>query len=91
MVRAKHYIIRGRVQGVGYRFFALRSAEHRGIRGYVRNLPDGAVEAHAQGDEADLGPFKADLRRGPEMAHVNEIVETDAAVSDAYLSFSIRG
>ncbi len=91
MVRAKHYLIRGRVQGVGYRFFALRAAEHRGIHGYARNLAYGDVEVHAQGDETELQLFKGDLKRGPSMAHVTEIVDTDAVVFEAYLSFSIRG
>ena len=91
MVRAKHYLIRGRVQGVGYRYFALEAAERRGIRGYVRNLPGREVEVYAEADEAVLELFKRELERGPGMARVTEIVESDSPVSGLYSSFVIRG
>ncbi len=88
---AKHYLIRGRVQGVGYRYFALDAAERHGIRGYVRNLPSGDVEVHAEGDEAALELFKSQLERGPRMARVHEVVESELPASGSYSSFLIRG
>ncbi|HYR83941.1 MAG TPA: acylphosphatase [Terriglobia bacterium] len=91
MLKAKHYLVRGRVQGVGYRYFALEAAERWGIRGYVRNLPEGEVEVHAQADESALESFKQELERGPGMARVTEIVENDLPVSGSYSSFLIRG
>ena len=91
MVRAKDYLIRGRVQGVGYRYFAQGAARRYGIRGYARNLPNGDVEVHAEADEAALQLFKEDLQLGPRMAHVVEIVESDSAVAGSYSSFLIRG
>lgn len=91
MIRAKHYLIRGRVQGVGYRYYAREAAERLGVRGYARNLPGGEVEVHAEADETALRLFKQDLERGPRMAHVTEIVETDSTVSGTYSSFLIRG
>ena len=91
VIRARHYLVRGRVQGVGYRYFALEAAESHGIRGYARNLPDGDVEVHAEADEAALQLFKQDLHRGPRMAHVTEVIETESAVSGTYSSFLIRG
>lgn len=90
-VRARHYLIRGRVQGVGYRYFALEAAEHRGVRGYVRNLASGEVEVRAEADEVSLELFKQDLQSGPRMARVAEIVESDLTVSGQYSSFLIRG
>ena len=51
MVRAKHFLVRGRVQGVGYRYFAREAAEELGIKGYARNLHSGDVEVHAEADE----------------------------------------
>jgi acylphosphatase len=91
MLRAKHYLIRGRVQGVGYRYFAREAAERRGIRGYARNLRSGEVEVHAEAEEEALALFKQELQRGPRMADVTEIAESDLPVSGSYSSFLIRG
>jgi acylphosphatase len=90
-VRAKKYIIRGRVQGVGYRYFAQRVAERLGVKGFVRNLDSGDVEVYAEGDDAALQLFKTELERGPRLAHVTEIEEKNAPVSGMYSSFQIRG
>ena len=91
MVRARSYLIRGRVQGVGYRYFAQGVAGRYGIRGYARNLPNGDVEVHAEADETALQLFKEELQLGPRMAQVTEIVESDSAVAGSYSSFLIRG
>src|SRR5437879_5361708 len=91
MLGSRHYLVRGRVQGVGYRYFALEAAERLGVRGYVRNLPTGEVEVHAQADEATLDVFKRELEQGPRMARVNEVVESNLPLSGSYSSFLIRG
>ncbi len=91
MIRAKHYRIRGDVQGVGYRYFARQAAQHHGIRGFVRNLPDGDVEVHAEGEEEALQLFKQDLLQGPRTGHVDQVKENDVPLSAEYSSFSIRG
>ena len=62
-----------------------------GVRGYVRNLPSGDVEVHAQADGVTLAAFKQELERGPRMSRVTEIVESEAPVSETYASFYIRG
>jgi acylphosphatase len=67
---AYHYLVRGLVQGVGFRYFALRQAQALGLRGWVRNLPDGAVEVVAEGADADLTELEARLREGPLASHV---------------------
>jgi len=90
MERAKHYVIRGRVQGVGYRYFVLGTAERLGVKGFVRNMHNGDVEVHAEADEATLQLFKLELERGPRMARVTEVVERDVPVS-GYSSFLVRG
>ena len=90
MIRAKQYLIRGRVQGVGYRYFALEAAERHGILGYARNLANGDVEVHAEAEAVALESFKQELERGPWLARVSEIVESDVPVSGKYASFSIR-
>lgn len=67
------YIVSGSVQGVGFRYFALREAEASGIVGFVRNLPDGSVEVVAEGEEEVLARFEGRLREGPGFAHVSGI------------------
>lgn len=60
-----HIIVRGDVQGVGFRFFTLREAQRWGIAGWVRNRRDGTVEIEAQGEEAALEGFVESVREGP--------------------------
>lgn len=67
------WVVRGRVQGVGFRWFAQRTASRLGLGGHVRNLPDGGVEVHARGSDALLVEFEAALRRGPLSARVEEV------------------
>jgi acylphosphatase len=64
------FIITGRVQGVGYRYFACREAEALGISGYVRNLPDGSVEVVAEADRERLQAFADRLEEGPPFGRV---------------------
>jgi acylphosphatase len=91
VVRAKRYVIRGRVQAVGYRYFAQGVAERLGVTGYVRNLPSGDVEVHAEADDVTLNLFKQELERGPRMARVTDVLESDVPASGLYSSFLIRG
>jgi len=76
---AKIYLIRGRVQGVGYRDFAQRVASALGLTGYVRNLDDGRVEVYAAGLPDKLSDLSAALRKGPRMADVRGVEEQEAA------------
>jgi acylphosphatase len=76
--QAKRFYVSGRVQGVGYRFFAHHAAEQLGITGYVRNMLDGRVEVYAIGTAAQLDVLLAELRRGPRHAHVEAVSEADA-------------
>lgn len=88
---AKTYLISGRVQGVGYRFFAERMANQLGIRGSVKNLWDGNVEVYAIGDEASLEEFKRRLAEGPRGARVTAVEESDEPVNNRYTHFVIEG
>ena len=90
MIRAKQYLVRGRVQGVGFRWFVQRAADRLGIVGDVRNLPNGEVEVRAQADELVLDLFKRELRIGPPSAEVGEVMEQDLPATDKYSSFQIR-
>jgi acylphosphatase len=67
---AYRYVVTGRVQGVGYRYFVLREAERLGLAGFTRNLSDGRVEVVAEGAEDVLGELETRLRRGPSFAAV---------------------
>jgi acylphosphatase len=70
---ARRYIIQGRVQGVGYRYFAKAAAEKRGLTGYARNLGDGSVEVLAIGPPAQVEDLLSDLQRGPRLSEVRGI------------------
>lgn len=74
---ARKFIIKGRVQGVGFRFFAIRAARRLGIAGTVRNLPDGSVEAVAQGSAQKIDLFKEQLSKGPPYSVVTSIDEIE--------------
>lgn len=65
-------VISGRVQGVGFRYFARQRAEARGVAGFVRNLPDGSVEVHAEGPKEALDEFEKDIRVGPTFGRVED-------------------
>ena len=78
---ARRYIISGRVQGVGFRYFAEESAAREGLHGWVRNLPDGRVEIAAEGDADALERFERRVRHGPPGARVDAL-ETDSALPD---------
>jgi acylphosphatase len=76
---AIRYIVRGRVQGVGFRDFARRAALAAGVRGWVRNRADGTVETVAAGESDALERFAADLRRGPRWSEVDSVEQENAA------------
>jgi acylphosphatase len=70
-----HFLIQGRVQGVGFRWFVQREAGELGLRGWVRNTEEGEVEVVASGSEADLAELRASLRQGPRGARVDRLIE----------------
>ncbi len=88
--RAIHLHVRGRVQGVGFRYFVVRAAEDSGVTGWVRNLDDGGVEARAEGTGDALGRFLAAVREGPRMALVEEVDVQDVEVSGTFHRFAVR-
>ena len=88
---SKKFVISGRVQGVGFRFFAERVANQLGIHGYVKNLWDGNVEVYAIGDTASLEELKRHLAEGPRSSHVSGVEESDEPVNARYKRFLIEG
>jgi acylphosphatase len=79
---ARRWYIRGRVQGVGFRYFAQRAAEQLGLAGYARNLDDGRVEVYAVGPEAKLAEMAGRLHQGPRWADVRGVEEQEAEPRD---------
>jgi acylphosphatase len=90
MLVAKRFLIGGRVQGVGFRFFAERQALAEGLHGWVRNLPDGRVEVRAEGDQESVDRFEAKLRRGPSGARIDDVSIDEEAPTGRATGFSIR-
>jgi len=78
-VSGRRFVLRGRVQGVGFRFFVLRRARGLALAGTVRNLPDGTVEACAWGDDGALDALRAHLAEGPGHARVEAVDESPLA------------
>ena len=90
MIIARRFMISGDVQGVGYRFFAQRAAARHQVTGYVRNLTDGRVEAHAEGPALAVSGFRDDLEAGPTLADVKLIEETVLEPTGRYPQFRIE-
>jgi len=70
---ARRFLISGRVQGVGFRFFAKAAGRREGLKGSVRNLPDGSVEAVCEGDADAVARFELAVRQGPPGARVDDV------------------
>jgi acylphosphatase len=87
---ARKWWVRGRVQGVGYRWFAQKSALSLGLTGYTRNLDDGRVEVYAVGLPDKLDEYAGMLHRGPRWADVHGVTQEEAAVQK-HGSFEIVG
>lgn len=88
-----HFLIRGRVQGVGFRWFVHREASELELRGWVRNTEDGDVEVVASGTAEDLAELRASLKKGPRGSRVDRVIEHSLDESEAkgLQSFRIEG
>jgi acylphosphatase len=88
-----HFLIRGRVQGVGFRWFVHREAADLGLRGWVRNTDTGDVEVLASGDPEDLADLRAELKKGSRGSRVDQVIEHQLDNSEAanLREFEIQG
>jgi acylphosphatase len=77
-----HYLVKGRVQGVGFRWFVHREAAELGLRGWVKNTDQGHVEVVAAGDDALLAELKVALRKGSRGSRVDAVLEDELAESE---------
>ncbi len=89
--QARRFLVRGRVQGVGFRWFVEREAHILQITGWVRNNPDGTVEVLAVGTRDQLAGLRSRLQEGPRAARVDNIEESEAEPVAGLNSFQVRG
>ena len=86
---AKRWFVSGRVQGVGFRYFAQAKAAELGLTGWACNLDDGRVEVYATGSAEKLSDLAAALHLGPRMADVRHVEESEAVLGQLH-GFSVR-
>ena len=87
---ALRFVVRGRVQGVGFRVFVAQQAHQLGVRGYARNQPDGSVEVVAVGSGPALDELAFDLQQGPRAARVTSLQSMPIAPVPDFADFVIR-
>ena len=87
----KHYkiIVYGRVQGVGFRYDTIRTAGYLGIKGFVKNQPDGSVYIEAEGEHEQLTEFTNWCKKGTNFAYVDDILVEEGALKN-FNSFDVR-
>ena len=88
---AKRFVVRGRVQGVGFRWFVEREAHLLGIAGWVRNNSDGSVEVLAMGTRDQLAGLRSRLQQGPRAARVDNVEESESQPLAGVRTFRIEG
>jgi acylphosphatase len=89
-IQRVHIYISGIVQGVSFRYYTLQEANRAGVTGWVRNLPDGRVEAVIEGDDAAVERLLAWCRQGPRGAHVEHVEVLPETATGDYRAFRIR-
>jgi acylphosphatase len=90
MLTARRLLVSGRVQGVGFRFFVERAARVEGVGGWVRNLPDGRVEALIEGDAEAVDRIEHKIRRGPPGARIDHVDMHEEPPTSVGRDFQIR-
>jgi acylphosphatase len=86
----RRFIVTGRVQGVGFRFFTRDAAMREGVTGWVANRADGCVEAYVEGEADAVTRLERDIRRGPPGARVEDVQVDAEEPGGAYIRFDIR-
>ena len=90
MVVGRRFVVSGRVQGVGFRYFVQEAATVEGLIGWVRNLPDGRVEILAEGDAEAVERFSRRIERGPSLARVERVETAEETPSGRTGSFTVK-
>ena len=87
---ARRFVVSGRVQGVGFRYFAQEAARSEGLHGYVSNQDDGSVEVVVEGEAESVERFERKLRQGPSRSRVEQVMVDDIEPGQGNTGFSIR-
>jgi acylphosphatase len=87
---ARRFLVSGRVQGVGFRYFAQEAARVEGLHGYVRNQDDGTLEIKAEGEVEALERFERKLRQGPSRSRVEQVIVDDTEPNSLDGGFVVR-
>ena len=87
---ARRFVISGRVQNVGFRYFTQNAAAREGVAGWVQNLPDGRVEVFVEGDEDAVTRVERAIRSGPPGARVDNVYVQDEEAAGALRGFRIK-
>ena len=90
MIVARRYVVRGIVQGVGFRFFTEDAARREGLTGFVRNRQDGVVEAFAEGEREAVDRFERAISQGPPLARVDDFEVETLPPAGTHGGFEIR-
>jgi len=90
MLVARRLLVSGRVQGVGFRYFACEAAQVEGLHGWVANLDDGRVEVWMEGDHEAVDRVERKIRRGPPAARVETVERLDQLPSGQFRGFDVR-
>jgi acylphosphatase len=91
VLAGRRYVVKGRVQRVGFRLYVEDAARREGLRGYVRNQHDGSVEVVAEGESETLFRFEQAVRRGPPGARVDEVETIETEPTGRFNSFFVTG
>lgn len=86
---ARRFVVGGRVQGVGFRYYTQDAARREGVTGWVRNLPDGSVEALVEGDVEAVTRVERAIRSGPRGARIDSVYVDTEEPSGAHRTFSV--
>jgi len=89
--QARHIVVYGRVQGVGFRYFVQRAGRRLALTGDVRNRADGTVEIVVEGESAALSSFIEEVRQGPPASHVDRLQVREIPLSSNYATFMLEG
>ena len=87
---ASQILVKGSVQGVGYRYFAMREAAQLGVNGYVKNLANGTVEVYVEGERDLIEHFKRILKEGPSFGRVDNLEVIEMPYQNKYKRFSVE-